>query len=61
MESRGSGCCDVRSLRIFSFPFLSLYLIGGQLLYNVVLVSAVQQNESAVCLDISSCFSPMGD
>ena len=43
-----SGCCDVRSLGIFSFPFLCLYLTGGQLPYNVVLVSAVYQGESAI-------------
>ena len=29
------------------------FLIGVQLLYNVVLVSAVQQSESAVCIHIS--------
>ena len=42
-------------------PFLKLIFIDVYLLYDVVLVSAVQQNESAVCLDISSFFSPMGD
>ena len=32
--------------------FLSLFLIGGQLLYNVVLVSATQQRKSAVIIHI---------
>ena len=30
--------------------FLNLFLIGGELLYNVVLVSAVQQCESAISI-----------
>ena len=33
--------------------FLKLIFIGVQLFYNVVLVSAVQQSESAVCMHIS--------
>ena len=33
--------------------FLNLFLIGGELLYNVVLVSAVQQCESAISIHIS--------
>ena len=33
--------------------FYNLFLIGGQLLYNVVLVSTVQQCESALSIHIS--------
>ena len=33
--------------------FIYLFLIGVELLYNVVLVSAVQQSESAICILIS--------
>ena len=33
--------------------FKILFLIGGKLLYNVVLVSAIQQCESAICMHIS--------
>ena len=28
--------------------FLNLFLIGGSLLYNIVLVSAIQKHESAI-------------
>ena len=35
---------------------LDFFLIGVQLLYNVVLVSAVQHSESAICTHISSLF-----
>ena len=37
----------------FCFHFCFVYLIGVQLLYNVVLVSAVQRSESALCIHIS--------
>ena len=37
-------------------PFLQLILLGVELLYNVVLVSAVQQSESATCMHKSSLF-----
>ena len=36
--------------------FLKLIFIGVQLLYNVVLVSAVQQSESAICIHTSPFF-----
>ena len=36
-----------------TFIFLNLFLIEGQLLYNVVLVSAVQKCESAISVYIS--------
>ena len=36
--------------------FFKLIFIGVQLLYNVVLVSAVQQSESAICIHISPLF-----
>ena len=29
-------------------PFLNLFLIGGELLYNIVLISARRQHESAL-------------
>ena len=35
------------------FSIYSFYLIGIYLLYNVVLVSAVQRSESAICIHIS--------
>ena len=38
------------------FYFYFLIFIGVQLLYNVVLVSAVQQSESAICIHISPVF-----
>ena len=38
--------------RFFLFVFLNLFLIGGWLLYNIVLASAIQQCESAVSLHI---------
>ena len=37
---------------VFSF-FLKLIFIGVELLYNVVLVSAIQQIESSIRIDIS--------
>ena len=46
---------------VFEIDFWGLLLlknfIGVQLLYNVVLVSAIQQNGSAICIHISSLFS----
>ena len=35
-----------------TYSFLKLIFIGVQLLYNVVLASAVQQRESAICIHI---------
>ena len=35
------------------FIYFCKFLIGGQLLYNIVLVSAVQQHESALSIHIS--------
>ena len=43
------GVCVEKLLKVISFFFL----IEVQLLYNVVLVSAVQQSESAVCVHMS--------
>ena len=42
-------------LRYFSF-FFKLIFIGIQLIYNVVLVSAVQQSESVIHIHISTLF-----
>ena len=36
--------------------FKILFLIGGKLLYNVVLVSAIQQHESAIGIQMSPPF-----
>ena len=48
---------------VIAFQELSLiffiskhFFIGVQLLYNVVLISTVQQSESAICIHISSLF-----
>ena len=41
---------------IFFFPCSLFYFIGVQLLYNVLLVSAVQQSESVVRVYISTLF-----
>ena len=38
------------------FFLFKLIFIGVQLLYNVVLVSTVQQSESAICVHISALF-----
>ena len=38
------------------FIYLFIYFIGLQLLYNVVLVSTVQQSELAVCVHITPLF-----
>ena len=35
------------------FNFLNLFLIEGYLLYNIVLVSAIHQNESALSIHMS--------
>ena len=32
--------------------FFNLFLIGGQLLYNVVSISAIQEHESAISIHI---------
>ena len=34
--------------------FFNLFLIGGQLLYNVMLVSAIYQYQSAICIHVSA-------
>ena len=42
---------------LFAFILTSLLIfIGVQLLYNIVLVSTVQQSESAICIHISTLF-----
>ena len=45
---------------VFEIDFWGLLLlknfIGVQLLYNVVLVSAIQQSGSAICIHVSSLF-----
>ena len=38
---------------LFVFSFKNSFLIGGYLLYNIVLVSAIHQHESAIGLRIS--------
>ena len=45
---------EVLLLSFFKKQFVTVYLffIGTKLLYNVVLVSAVQQSESAMCIHI---------
>ena len=45
------GSSDVSGHKCASF--FQLIFIGKQLLYNVVLVSTVQQNESARCVHIN--------
>ena len=42
----------------FSKFFKNLFLIGRQLLYNIVLASAKEQHESAVSVHISSPWKP---
>ena len=44
------------------FPLLSTFglFIGVQLLYNIVLISAVQQSESATCIYIYIYPFPLG-
>ena len=41
---------------LFSLFLSKLIFIGVELLYSVVLVSAVQQSESAICIHISPLF-----
>ena len=48
----GGGVWNIKSTSSFYFIFLYLF-IGVKLLYNVVLVSAVQWSESAICIPIS--------
>ena len=36
--------------------FLKIFFIGVELLYNVALLSAVQQSASAICIHISPLF-----
>ena len=57
------GAADVHSCRpVLVFPtfynnrnsqFLKIYFIEVWLIYNVVLISAVQQSDSAICIPIS--------
>ena len=42
-----------------SFTFKSIF-VGVELLYNVALVSAVQQSESAICIHVSLPFWILG-
>ena len=42
-----------------TFFFLFIFFIGGQLLYNSVLVSAAQQHESAGCIHTAPLFEPI--
>lgn len=44
------------SIKMVEYVFFTLILIGVELLYNVLLVSTVQLNESAVCIHIFHCF-----
>ena len=48
------------SVRIIAFCLFVLFhfliFTGVQLLYNIVLVSTVQQSESAICIPISPLF-----
>ena len=39
--------CIITGLKVRNF-FKNLFLVGGSLLYNVVLVSAIQQRQSAI-------------
>ncbi|CAN0542117.1 unnamed protein product [Rangifer tarandus platyrhynchus] len=46
---------NLSTQQAFFLTFLeNLFLIGGQLLYNIVLASAIQQCESAINIHISS-------
>ena len=40
------------------FFIIYLFLIGGQLLYNIVLVSAIHQHESAIGIHIPLSLEP---
>ena len=41
------------------FSFFNLFLIGGKLLYNVVLVSAIQQSKSVITIHMSPPIYPI--
>ena len=41
---------------MFAFLIFKLIFIRLQLLYNIVLVSTVQQSDSAVCIHLSPLF-----
>ena len=61
ITSRNSGPFNITTLRLgFQIPqtfvFLLLIYIRAELLYNGVLVSAIQKNESSICLHISPLF-----
>ena len=49
-------CYEETSFSFSSSYFFKLIFIGVQLIYNVVLVSAVQQSESVIHLHISILF-----
>ena len=51
---QGEKC---RSCNLFSF--FNLFLIGGKLLYNVVLVSAIQQSKSVITIHMSPPIYPI--
>ena len=43
-------------MTLCTFTFLLIFLIGGSLLYNIVLVSAIHHQESAICIHMSLPF-----
>ena len=43
---------------LFLFFIIYLFLIGGQLLYNIVLVSAIHQHESAIGIHMPLSLEP---
>ena len=49
-------CCFRKLEMAFFFSFIFYFFIGVQLLYNVVLVSTVQQSASAICIHIFPLF-----
>ena len=55
MENSYTQVCQNNNYGIFFLKFFlkNLFLIGGQLLYNVVLVSAIQHCESATKIHMS--------
>ena len=54
ISRKGTGAKRWRHIHTALFCFCYFYIfIGVQLLYNVVLLSAVQQSESAICVPIS--------
>ena len=51
--------CQLAHILCQDMCFLNLLLIGGQLLYNALLVSVVQQRESATNIHVSSLLNPL--